>query len=105
MKIEIPFNDWSKKRLRQGKIATSRNNRYGNPGDTFTVDDRNYKLVLVRKLPLWFIRDCLWGCEGALSPHEFVHVWCEIHKQKGWKDNQEVWFHMFDRVIVQDTDI
>ena len=90
MEVEIPFNDWSKKRLRTGKVATSRSKRYGNPGDTFVFDGIKYKIILVRQLPLWFIRDCLWGCEGAIAPWEFVTEWKKIHYKKGWDDKREV---------------
>ncbi len=47
MKITIPFNDWSKERLRgQLKKATSRYKKYGDVGDTFIVQGYSYELDL-----------------------------------------------------------
>lgn len=38
--IEIPMNEWSVTRLESGiKTATTRTERYGSPGDLFTIDE------------------------------------------------------------------
>ena len=101
MKIEIPFNDWSKERLRLlVKTATSRNKKYGNVGDTFEVDGCEYELTLVIKLPLWFVAECLWSYEGAFHYAEFVDVWNSMHPKKNYEDNENlmVWYHHFRKV-------
>ena len=96
MEIEIPFNDWSKERLNLCvKTATSRTKKYGNVGDTFTVEDSKYKITLINKLPLWFIANELFETEGCKSTQEFIDVWEEIHPRKGWVDEQEVYYHYF----------
>ena len=66
----IPFNKWSKERIRQNrKFATTRDKVY------------NEKCVFsVARLPLWFIKQHLWQIEGADSPEEFEKVWREIHR-------------------------
>lgn len=66
----IPFNNWSKERIRQNrKFATTRDKIY------------NDKQVLgVARLPLWFIKEKLWQIEGADSPEEFEKVWRKIHR-------------------------
>ena len=99
MKIEIPFNDWSKERLGLSvKNAKSRNKKYGNVGDTFIVGESVYMLDLVVKLPLWFIAQELWRTEGCICDIEFMGIWEKIHPRKGWVDNQEVWYHHFKEI-------
>lgn len=94
--IKIPFNKWSKSRLEDKvKCATSRNKGYGYPGDCFFVDNIEYELTLVIKLPLWFIAYELFETEGCKTPDEFKQVWKDIHPRKGWVDEQEVWYHYF----------
>ena len=72
MLIKIPFNNWSKERLRTGlKCATSRTKQYGKIGDTFEFDGWIYKITGVGKFPLWFIRAYLYVTEGCETPDEF----------------------------------
>lgn len=95
-RIEIPFNEWSKERLNNlSKKATSRNKKYGEVGDWFRVDDIDYELDLVIKLPLWFVANELYISEGADAPEEFVYVWKDINPMKGYVPNQMVWYHHF----------
>lgn len=68
----IPFNAWSKERIRQGrKFCTSRHKRY--------VDER--VLFIVNDIPWWFIREHLWKVEGADSPGELQAVIEDIMKR------------------------
>ena len=105
MKIKIPFNDWSKKRIfSQEKKATTRYKKYGNVGDIFEVEFglwdevRTYELDLVIKVPLWFVIEDLWRTEGAISSFELEQVWKDIHKKKGVLPFDMVWFHHFKEV-------
>ena len=94
--VEIPFNDWSKKALvTLQKRATSRSKKYGNVGDIFVVDNVTYKLLLVVKLPLWFVTTYLFSTEGASDRLEFIRIWEKIHPRKGWIPDTEVWYHFF----------
>ena len=96
MRIEIPFNDWSKERLlHQTKKATSRTKKYGDIGDWFRVDDFDYEIELVIKVPLWFVAEDLFRSEGAESSEEFIEVWKSIHKRKGYRPFDMVWYHHF----------
>lgn len=98
--IEIPFNDWSKERLRgQLKKATSRYKKYGDVGDLFTIQGYSYELELVIKVPLWFIAEDLYQSEGANSSDEFKKIWVEIHPKKGFRPFDEVWYHHFKERI------
>ena len=99
MEIEIPFNDWSKKRLiNQTKKATSRTKKYGEVGDTFIVDGLVYTLELIIKVPLWFVAEDLYRSEGANSVDDFVSIWKEIHPRKGYRPFDEVWYHHFKEI-------
>ena len=99
MKIRIPFNNWSRERLKKGiKSATSRNKKYGEIDDTFVVDGVEYTLTAVCKANLSTIRDLCFDIEGCNSPDEFVEVWKDIHPRKGWDPKQKVWFHRFKKV-------
>lgn len=104
--IEIPFNEWSKARLRANhKTATSRNQRYGVIGDTFTVDCgysykplRRYEITHIEKVTLAFVRDKFFWEEGCDNEDMFVSIWNEIHPVKKFDDEQKVWLHIFKRI-------
>lgn len=105
MEIKIPFNDWSKARLNAGrKNVTSRNKRYGNVGDYFTVviqvNNENvkvlqYELTHVERVTLGFVRDHFYWQEGCQVEDMFVDVWNEIHPRKKFDDDHKVWLHYF----------
>ena len=97
MEIEMPFNDWSIKKLTsQTKKATSRTRKFGNVGDTFLcINGIQYIIDLVIKLPLWFIAEDLYRSEGATSVDEFIEQWKSIHPKRGYKPADEVWYHHF----------
>lgn len=104
--IKIPFNEWSKRKLILGtKIATSRNKRYGEIGDTFKVvfkdfnrEDREYQLTAILPLMLSHVGIFLYKIEGAESSKEFHDVWCDIHKRAGWTPEKIVYVHMFEEL-------
>ena len=95
--IEIPFNEWSRERLRRGvKRATARRKRYGDPGDMFRAVGRWWILTEVRRVTLREVRDRWWKAEGCDSPEEFEKVWRSIHPRRGFVPNQKVWIHFFE---------
>jgi len=103
--INIPFNEWSKEKLRsQTKKATSRNSKYGKVGDTFKVIlfenglFIEYELELILRLPLWFVAEDLYRSEGASSKEEFISVWQSIHPRKGYLPFDLVWYHHFKEI-------
>lgn len=100
MEIEIPFNDWSKERLKSKcKLATTRNKSYGNIGDTFIVHfekyDYKFELLAVFQIKLSIVAYDLYYIEGAESPSEFIDVWCDIHKRAGYTPDKKVYVHLF----------
>ncbi len=101
--IEIPFNSWSKDKLRAGKKnATSRTKKYGERGDCFEVDlgDKvvRYEVVFISRWELDRIAINWYDVEGCDSPEEFKNVWGDIHPRKGFDPDQKVWFHLFEKV-------
>ena len=85
MTEKIPFNKWSKERIKQGrKLCTSR---------TRTWDDPRVKMVWYA--PLGFVRDYLWQPEGADNPEEFERIWRSIFRGK-FEENRIVNIHWGD---------
>lgn len=85
--MNIPFNDWSKERIKQGrKFCTSRHKKY-------TKDPRVDWIS--PKLPWWFIKRYLWQSEGADSELELQDVVDAIYKRPV-KDNEEFYVHFGD---------
>ena len=100
MEINIPFNDWSKKRLKSKvKLATTRTKRYGKEGDTFIVHlghvDYKFELLAVFKLSLYDVASRLYYIEGAESPLAFRKVWEQIHPRSAWQPDKKVNVHLF----------
>lgn len=104
--IEMPFNEWSKSRLRANhKRATSRNKRYGNVGDTFIVNCgysdmpyKAYELIHVERVTLGFVRDEFYWEEGCFDEDLFIQIWNDTHPKKKFDDEQKVWLHLFKEV-------
>jgi len=83
---EIPFNKWSKARIKLGKKkGTARHKKYLN-------DPR--VLWISPKLPWWFIKKYLWRDEGAFSPEELQQVIDEIYGRRV-PDDEEFYWHYF----------
>ena len=74
-KTEIPFNAWSKDKLRKGiKHSTFRYKQYGQPGDTFEAEGKTYIIIGFKtKTGEDLIRDDFKD-EGAQSPEELEQV-------------------------------
>ncbi len=98
--IKIPFNDWSLERLQyDNKTATTRNKKYGKPGDVFYVMNTiKFELDEVIQKTLHDVAYYHFREEGARDPHEFIDVWKELHPKKGFVHNQKVYFHTFRRI-------
>jgi len=98
--INIPFNEWSKERLKNKvKLATTRNKRYGKIGDTFKINFRlityKFEILAVFKTSLYTVGTQLYYIEGAEDPLEFRKVWEAIHPKAGWQPDKEVYVHLF----------
>jgi len=99
MSIEIPFNEWSRERLKKGlKRATSRSKQYGKVGQVFEVEGKQFKLDLVIRVPLFFVAEELYLSEGCECYDEFLSVWTDIHPRRGYQPLDLVWYHHFKEI-------
>ena len=97
--INIPFNQWSKTRLKLGvKTATSRRKKYGQVGDTFIENNTEYIIIKQIHLPLETVTSKFWKEEGAKSPQEFKQIWESIHPKARYQPDMLVWLHLFKKV-------
>lgn len=97
--VHIPFQQrWREPMLQGQKTATSRTKRYGYKGDFFEQWGRFFIITQVRKLPLATIARDYYQQEGCSDPEAFVKVWEEIHPKAGWRPNQAVYYHEFDKL-------
>ena len=87
MKELIPFNEWSKEKIKQGKkICTSRHKKY-------LHDKRVY--YITPKLPFWFIRKFLCQAEGADNETELEGVFTSIYNRH-MPNDEEFYVHFGD---------
>jgi len=104
MKVDIPFNDWSRVQLAKTKRATSRTKKYGSVGDTFEVklfhrlEKVKYQLTYIERVTLGFVAEHLYELEGANSQQELIDVWIKLHPLKGFEKDQKVYLHVFKEV-------
>ena len=99
-KIDIPFrDDFKGLMLRDLKTCTSRNKRYGDPGDTFEAFGATFKLTQQDRWALKNVALVLYREEGCTSPDHFIAVWKKIHPRAGWTPEKLVWVHYFKRVV------
>ena len=97
--IKIPFNNWSTERLLSGnKTATSRNKKYGRPGDVFHVQNVVFEIESIEYLKLMNVAYMHYKEEGATGSQEFINVWTELHPKVGFIPSQKVYFHKFRRI-------
>ena len=94
--IKISFNSWSKSRLVTGKRATSRTKIYGEVGDWFPVDGKEYEILEIIKFPTNYIINFLYNIEGAVSSSELKDVLTKIFR--GHKLPSHLYVHFFIEV-------
>jgi hypothetical protein len=96
VEIEIPFRQDMRDAILEGrKVCTSRNSRYGYPGDYFILGGRKYVITLIRRLPLKEVAETFHREEGVEDQTHFIWLWEEIHPRKGFNPDQLVWTHFF----------
>ena len=94
--INIPFSaEWEIKMIAGKKTATSRNKRYGYPGDCFEAFGRQFILTEVYLLTLGSVAYNHYLEEGCNSNFEFQKVWKKLHPRKGFCSDHKVYFHKF----------
>lgn len=98
--VEIPFRDDMKKASIEGrKCCTSRNSKYGKPGDTFMIDGQLFVIKKISKMKLDWMHHRYYKEEGFDSPEAFRSVWVELHPTKAYDPEQRVWTHWYEKVV------
>lgn len=80
------------------KVCTSRNKRYGEPGDTFPIEGVEFRLFATECVCLNRVAYCFYRQEGFDSPEGFIAKWNEIHPRVGYEEEHMVWLHWFAAV-------
>ena len=83
--------------LANQKVCTSRNKRYGRPGDTFQAFGADFELLAVTRTTLLDVSRHFFQQEGCSSPEEFEEIWTELHPRRGFVPAQAVYLHRFCR--------
>ena len=98
MRVKIPFQErWRDAMLDNRKVCTSRNRRYGKPGDIFQAFGTDFELLTIAEMSLKEVSDNLFQQEGCSSPGEFERLWAELHPRRGFVPGQMVNVHYFRR--------
>jgi uncharacterized protein YqfB (UPF0267 family) len=97
MKVNIAFmSRWKEAMLAGRKTATCRTRAMAQPGDTFEAFGATFLVLSVRKVTLAFVAQECYSIEGVDSPQAYIDVWNQIHKQKGYDPEQQVYLHRFE---------
>lgn len=118
MQIKIPFSEEMQGRIWQDmKFCTSRNKKYGEPGDWFSLllakSDKgvwistiytHHVLVAVEQLELEEVANHLYWAEGFHSPKDFIRTWNMLHPRKKYGPKQKVWVHWFREATMDEDD-
>ena len=92
--INLPFLPEFQPRLLDGKkTCTSRNKKYGNPGDRFQAFGEWFEFTGVKSKKLRDVEFFYYAEEGFNAPLEFRDCWCRIHPRAGWTPDKKVWMH------------
>ena len=71
----MKFNNWSKKRIKEGKKTLTSRRKMGDFGHDKDISN------IVGPLPWWFIKTYLYRAEGAESPEELQRVINQIFRR------------------------
>jgi hypothetical protein len=80
------------------KTGTSRNQKYGDTGDSFEIRGVLFEIIKTSRVTLEFVAKSKYREEGFNSPEEFINIWKKIHYKLGWTPDKLVWFHEYKRV-------
>lgn len=106
--IEIPFSrEMAIAAIEGRKIATTRSEKKGEVGDTFSLDNPqipnnpargHFRLIDIWETTLESVRDFYYHLEGCASPEEFERVWRSLHRGHFTTDKY-YFIHFFARVV------
>lgn len=101
-RIDIPFNGKFREVMLNGtKTMTSRNKKYGDPGDTFERFEAVFVIKRIQQKNLGDIAANFFIEEGCESPADFMDIWKKLHPRRGWDPDQMVWTHEFQKEAEQ----
>jgi hypothetical protein len=96
--VLIPFRPEFKEALLEGrKTMTARTKKYGDRGDQFEAFGVPFVILKVEKIRLSDVASKFFAEEGVESPEAYEKKWAEIHPNKGFVLDQEVFLHTFIR--------
>jgi len=102
MRIQFPFRPHFKNAIITGrKHATSRTKKYGNIGDEFEAFGFVFVIQRQERLRLAVVAQAHFMAEGFEHPDEFKIEWALNHPGKGYRSDQRVWIHWFNRKIAR----
>jgi len=97
--IDIPFSpEMAQAALEGRKCCTSRNKVYGKPGDRFPIEGVLFMIGDVSPNLLEDVAYQLYREEGFDEPRGFIDIWGRLHPQKGYRPEQTVYTHWFQKV-------
>ena len=98
MRVEIPFRPHFRDAMIAGrKTVTSRNKKYGNPGDEFEAFGYVFVIERHERTSLRTVAEHYYEAEGFVGSMSFRAEWRSIHPLKGYDPDQRVWVHWFRR--------
>lgn len=101
MKVVIRFRPMFQSALLTDiKIYTSRTRRMGKVGDVFEAFGQWFRILEVRRERLGYIAQHLWMQEGCTNSRQFAQIWAEIHPGSGFRPEDSVWLHKFERIAL-----
>lgn len=100
MNINLPFKPKMRELILAGrKTCTSRTRSYGQAGDTFRLDEKEFIVTSIIQEPLRVIAGYRHQREGFSNPDEFISYWKKLHPTKGYDPDQLVFVHFFREVL------
>lgn len=101
----LPFNPrFRTAMLTEVKTTTTRTQKYGSAGDTFTAFGKDFVINNVGIVPISYVRDMCWQKEGFESAAEFELFWDYLHKIRLQKQpDRRVFLHEFK--LIKETEI
>jgi len=97
--IRLPFLPrWKQPMLDGTKTHTCRSEAYGQPGDRFRAFGAVFELLAVWQTTLEDVATNYYQQEGCASPEEYIAVWNQIHRRRGYIPTDVRWLHEFTRV-------
>lgn len=98
VRVSLPFQPrWRPAVLDGSKCSTVRSKRHGSAGDDFVVEGVTFRLLRVEHMALDEARRRHWRDEGMASEKEFVETWVANHPTRGYRGEEGVWVHLFER--------